>query len=217
MHKNRMRRTPSRLLVCLGTALAASAAHAEGFVDVRLGAAMTESGTLEIGVGSSVTRSRIRFEDSLSTGVRGGYWIDPLPWLGVALDVSYFSPDQENAVDPFDIYVVPFSALLMLRAPLLPDDDCPNGRLQPYGAIGPGLFLTIADEDFADFTAASADIGLDVRGGLNIHLLRWLAIFAEYRYTRFDADLDDDFFGTPVMFDADFDTHHVTGGVGFHF
>ena len=205
------------LLACVGVALVSDGARAEGFIDVRLGAAMTESGTLEVGSGGTSTRRRVAFDDSFSTGVRGGYWIDPLPWLGLALDASYFNPDEASGVAPLDLHVVPLSALLMLRLPLLGDDVCPNGRIQPYGAIGPGLFLTIAEESSTDFVAASADVGLDVRGGVNIQILRWLAVFAEYRYTRYEAGLDDDVLGIPVDFKVDFDTHHIGGGVGFHF
>jgi len=59
----------------------------------------------------------------------------------------------------------------MLRLPLLkdPDKGFPHGRLQPYVAAGPGVFISRAKADFGDLglgseSDTSVDIGVDVRG-----------------------------------------------------
>jgi opacity protein-like surface antigen len=134
----------------------------------------------------------------------------------LAGDVSFFAPHQSGS-GGVDIYVLPFTPLLMARLPLLTSDELPNGRLQPYAAIGPGIFTTVVYEDSTDYTAAGVDVGLDVRAGLNVQILKWLGVFAEYRYTSYEADVDEDVFGVNVQTELDLDSHHVAAGVGFHF
>src|SRR4030095_15103061 len=73
---------------------ALNAARAEGFVDLRVGGALTEDNYVEIdppGGGGSF-EFPTEYEDSVTGGVRGGYWFESLPWLGLAGDVSYFAP-----------------------------------------------------------------------------------------------------------------------------
>ena len=78
-------------------------------------------------------------------GGRGGYWLDALPWLGFALDASYFEARQ--SVDPIDNRIlelrsIPISGLVMVRYSLLVSSDFPHGQFYPYAAIGPAGFLT---------------------------------------------------------------------------
>ena len=54
-----------------------------------------------------------------------------------------------------EIDVIPISPLLMLRAPLVTDEEFPNGRLQPFVGVGPGIFVSLVDFDGATTTKAS--------------------------------------------------------------
>jgi hypothetical protein len=54
--------------------------------------------------------------------VRGGYWIDPVPWLGVAGNLSTFEADAADV----RFRIVPFSVLVMFRLPLLATDEIPE-------------------------------------------------------------------------------------------
>ena len=47
--------------------------------------------------GTTIVSGEIDFEDSLTGGVRAGYWFDAVPWIGAAADVSYFAPDEMTA------------------------------------------------------------------------------------------------------------------------
>lgn len=192
---------------------APNAARAEGFVDLRIGGAFTEDGDVEVdptGSGPSFEYST-EFEDSPTGGVRGGYWFDPLPWLGVAGDVSYFAPDDDRFGDP-EIDVIPISPLLMLRAPLVTDEEFPNGRVQPFMGIGPGIFVSIVDFDTAG-DDETVQVGLDAHAGLNFQLTPLVSLFAQYRYTYVEPEFEIQ--GADI--EPELSTHHVGFGAGFHF
>jgi hypothetical protein len=191
-------------LVCvLASAIPAAA---EPFVDLYLGAAMTQDSELRIS-GSGLTGGGPEsYDTSFTAGGRVGYWFGTPGWLGVAIDASFFKPAT-------DITVIPVSALLMLRVPLLKDDNFPHGRLQPYIGAGPGVFFSKARAPLDD----SVDLGADVRGGLAFLITRNISVFAEYRFTHVRPEFGFDFFGLNAKSETTFDTHHAVAGVGFRF
>jgi len=206
-------------------------ARAEGFADFRIGGAVTPNvdGSVTIG-GVASASGTIDFKSTVSVGIRGGYWLDSVPWLGFAFDLSYFDPDEDVSLLPVELDIFPISALLMLRYPLLKSATYPRGRLQPYAGVGPGAFVTTAKlklkevgapENFSDTTV---NLGVDVRGGVNFHFTgqNWpgsLAIFLEYRFTYFEpSDFKDDIVGIPIELELDqLVTHHIVAGVGWYF
>jgi opacity protein-like surface antigen len=156
-------------------------------------------------------------------GGRLGYWFEKLPWLGVSLDLSYFKAEGEKA--EFD--VIPLSLLLMLRLPLFKSEEFPNGRIQPYGAIGPGLFSYYAKADFQPtlpekISAYDVDIGLDLRAGLSWQFHRNWAIFGEYRYTAVKIDFTQGdflpiFSGSDESAETHLKTNHFLLGISYRF
>jgi opacity protein-like surface antigen len=204
----------SKILVCalalLGLssapALVSAPAAAEGFLDLYMGASFPENGDVDARASSpsifaASINDRIEYDTSFTGGLRGGYWFE---------DAANFT-------------------LLMARIPIAVEEDFPGGRVQPYGAIGPGFTLSVALADLSelgigidDLADASFDLGLDVRGGLAIHVAKPIALFAEYRYTRLRPEYDDevDFdFGPDIDIDIepDLDVHHLVFGVSFRF
>jgi opacity protein-like surface antigen len=207
-------------------------ALAEGFVDVRMGPAFSENGDLGFrSTGPGPGRDdRLEYDPGFTFGVRGGYWFDPTAsWLGLGLDFSYFHALEDRTRGELDIFALPLTPLLMVRAPLGASDEFPNGRVQPYAGVGPALTLSIArlalDDTVPgmdDFYDAALDVGVDVRGGLAVHVAPRVALFLEYRYTYLDLDYDDevDLRGGPdpdVDVDTILRTHHTTFGVSFRF
>ena len=191
-----------------------SAVRAEGFVDLRVGGAFTEDGDVELSAGGASIEFERSYEDSPTGGVRGGYWFDSLPWFGLAGDVSYFAPDDDDGGPEID--VIPISPLLMLRAPLAPSDEFPNGRVQPFAGVGPGIFVSLVDFGAGD-EDEGVNVGLDAHAGLRFLVTPNVAIFAQYRYTWFDSETEIQ--GGPIDIDVETElsTHHVAGGIGFHF
>ena len=77
-----MRRFAALAVACLGIVTAgggSEGARAEGFVDVRFGHASTEDGDFKISGGGAAFSGTTGFDDSFTTGVRGGYWFRRLP------------------------------------------------------------------------------------------------------------------------------------------
>lgn len=227
-----MRRLRSAVTCVLAAAAVASSgtAVAEGFVSGRFGGSFTDDGKIDPGGDLAdaldLDNANAKYEDSITFGLRGGYWIDPFDYFGLALDISYFRPDLDHVEgfdvgNNFDVHVVPISLLAMLRVPIFRSDSHPHGVLQPYAGVGPGVFLTVADADipgFDNYAAFAADVGLDFVSGLNVQITELIAVFAEYRYTNFKAKLNDDLdVVDDVKLDLDLETHHVTMGIGFHF
>jgi outer membrane protein with beta-barrel domain len=218
-----------RYLCGVVAVLVPALAQGEGFLDVAIGGAFTQKSDATVkSAGSSVTTTA-EFDDSFSTGVRGGYWFDGLPWLGVGGMVSYFEPDVKPASvsgsDTLHLGVVPITALLMLRAPLLPSNAVPRGQLQPYLNVGPGAFATATDDhhhhdhyhDDDHGNETSVDVGVDVHAGATWMFTSRFGTFAEYRFTHYTANLDEDSHHNGSHFESTLDTHHVLVGFAWHF
>jgi opacity protein-like surface antigen len=226
-------------LAALVLALTPRAARAEWFLDAYAGWSMTERLDIDIR-GFSVPGVRVRAslldvepEDSPLFGVRAGYWFGFLPEVGLGLDVFYFQPDIRRqrvtatasvsgrildepisvaAAGPVripsaDLPAVVVAGDLLLRWRFLQTPDIPHGRLQPYLTLGPALLITDPDD-------YGTTLGLKVGGGLAWQLHRRLAVFAEYRFTRFTPD---DIESNSLRYSADVNTHHALGGISLRF
>ena len=202
--------------------------RAETFLDVYGGLVLAEDAGVRAELpiaGESVLRE-VEFGDSLSVGGRVGGWLDNLPWLGFALDGSYFAPAGSGV----EIEVVSLTPMLMLRLPLLASAEFPNGRLQPYVAAGPGVYFVDIEVDFRPALSRAIDglsieAGLDARAGLAWHMTGNLALFAEYRRTSHDVSVENEtlgfLFGLPSRvnerIDTRLDTNHLLLGLSFRF
>lgn len=190
-------------------------AWAEWTFDVYAGMSFLPDGDVE----ADGVNEDVGFDDSFTVGGRLGYWLGLFPYLGVALDVSYYTSelDFDTASQLFgnaDLRRIPLSGLAMLRLPFLPSPIVPRGHLEPYVAAGPTLFLAHLDLDNDDLRQ---DVGLDVRAGLNVRLTHTLGVFAEYRLTYVEQEFKFTRQGVRSVVETDPSTHHVEAGLSLRF
>jgi len=215
------------LALCL---LVATAARGEPFLDLYGGVAVTDSAKVTAshedcfalllffrGCTDEVKATRtVAFDRSTTFGVRGGYWSETRPWLGIAGDLSFFEAESKTA----HFQIVPVSVLLMLRVPLLVSEELPKGRLQPYGALGPMFVFRHSAADFRPdlqkkVAVTSGALGAEARVGLTWLLNRRVGVFAEYRLTHVSMPDGSDKSGERI--DTELNTNHLLGGVSLRF
>ena len=191
-------------------------ADAEWFLDLYGGGSFTQDVDVTIRNGTTLD-DRIEFDTALTGGGRLGYWLTGigLPWLGAAVDVSYYAPDATATAGKASLEVLPISALLMLRLPLFADSAVPTGRVQPYIAGGPSVFVSRVKVDTSVFgdrlSAEDAELGADFRAGLTFMVTPNFGVFAEGRYMFFTVDPGSR--GT----EFDIETFQALGGVTLRF
>ena len=210
-------------------------ARAEAFADVYIGAAFTIDTTQEFESPAVSGFGSEKFYNSVLPGGRVGYWIDALPWLGFAADVSYFTAKEKvkpTEIDKFELELLPVSALLMVRYPLLKGAGFPRGQVYPYLAAGPGFFMMSARVDTIkwydslqlgatdNFEDTGFEVGADVRAGIKLfHPTQNWGFFTEYRFTHVGStSFSDSVNGMPA--EAKFgplNTHAFAFGVGYNF
>jgi hypothetical protein len=156
---------------------------------------------------------------SFEVGGRVGRWFEDTPWLGLALDASYYEPDINDA----EIYMAPISALLLLRLRLVPDEEFPEGALEPYFGIGPALFFSKIELDLKDlgilstYQDTSTDLGLDTRLGFLVHFTTQWGVHVEFRFTYVEPSYTDTIQGVSADFEPEFKTYHGLLGMTYRF
>jgi Outer membrane protein beta-barrel domain len=217
------------ILTVSALALMPHLASAEVYLDLYGGVAL--SGKTDAGHERSTavpldgTAKTLRFDSSGTVGVRGGVWLDPYPWFGVAADLSFF----QRKADAAHIDLVPLSTLVMLRYPLSKSDQFPKGRLHPYIGAGPSVVYSHASINFGPpfgtiHHGSFFGHGVDVRGGLHWQVHKYFGLFTEYRFTQVTVTYDEQIcpsvsvcIGPTADSRTEFtlNTHHVLMGIRF--
>jgi opacity protein-like surface antigen len=205
-------------------------ANAEWFTDLYFGGAWTSDGDIKLKSPGPSNSMKEDFESSVEIGYRVGHWFNAFPYLGLALDGSIFSADPDFELDnDGSLLLVPISALVMGRIPILRDHDFPMGKFQLYGGVGPGLFYSKVDVDDAliintpigivteDFSDWSFDIGLDSRLGLAWMFYKSLALQLEFRYTYVEPEYSDRVLGDKFKYEVEVETYHSLIGLSYRF
>jgi hypothetical protein len=153
-------------------------------------------------------------------GVRVGYWLDRFPWVGAAADFSTFITGW-GIQSPFEINAYPLSFLAMARGRLIKREGYPNGRIQPYLAVGPIMYISTATVGSgwavlgtsSKASATSVAIGADMRVGVEILTTDWFGVLLEYRYSYANPtwDVEGTEYQTKLI------TDHFTVGIMAHF
>jgi hypothetical protein len=202
---------PAMVMIGLGLVVTAPRpASAEWFLDIYGGVSITDDADVTVRGGTTFD-DKVEFDTEGMGGARIGVWLEGLRWLGFAADVSYFAPAGQGSTVETRLEVVPLSPLVMFRLPLLDSPQFPNGRLQPYLAVGPSFFLTSVKVDVPGLGEESSDwqfeVGFDTRAGITFMITPGFGTFAEVRYTAFSTNPG----GRSTEFDIE--TIHVAGGI----
>ncbi|HWF62461.1 MAG TPA: hypothetical protein VN666_19430 [Nitrospira sp.] len=216
---------------------------AEWYGDAYAGAVWTANTDLTVNssLGTTTTYQNLNVHNNWTAGGRAGYWLDKgkMDWLGFGLDVFFFHlktpPGQQvgvtgiggtttvNAHWSLPAWGIGFD-VLRLRLPLFRDEQFVHGRVQPYIAAGPALFITYAGQNTfvqpGGQSSTDVSVGAKVDAGATVMITKRIGAFAQYRFTHFTTQLDYQN-NTPALatetFKTTYDSHHVIAGMSVHF
>jgi len=218
---------PAALLALVLLLSLAPRADAETFLDVYAGYSLTRDSDIDTRLdGTERTFQDVEFDESFAVGGRVGYWFRLVPFLGLALDVSYFKPDigaqsvststgERLQLGDTRLHVVGVGPQALVKLPL--------PIVKPYVFAGPAVFITMADasgETFGvpgDHTGADAAIGLKAGAGVRFVFFGFLGVFAEYQFTRFSPEFEFRSAGVRRKVETDVETHHAVVGATIQF
>lgn len=215
----------------------------EFYVGGYLGASLVQSTDLKykdriFPAGGTVNTSKQKFEPSLVGGLKFGYFLKSIPYLGLEAETNYarnYVREQRvslsravqgttQAILPNDSWSTWTLALHIVgRYGFLPDQEVPFGRLQPYVGIGPGMVVIYDEVD------AGKNFAIDAMAGIRYMMLKNVSAFVEYKFShQFDVELEHHAFvpvaanGAPLtlqrgMAHFDYDSHRIVLGVAYHF
>jgi opacity protein-like surface antigen len=157
---------------------------------------------------------------SPAAGLRIGYWFERFPWLGVAGDVSGYitSWGYEN---PYEVTLFPVTPMVLVRGRLVQQEGFENGRVQPYLAVGPGIFISSVEvvTGYAilgttqSSSTVTADVGLDIRAGVEFLASSWFGVSIEYRFAYVEPGFSLD--GQQI--DTEYTTNQLSVGLVVHY
>jgi opacity protein-like surface antigen len=199
------------LILAISLGVPAGRAFGEVFLDAYIGPAFTSDGKFNNGPNVPATT---KFDTVVSGGARIGYFF--IPYIGFAVDLSHYQPDGEfgggGSGFSFDSRVTGLSFDLMGRLPLMVSNNFPNGQLQPYLAVGPGVYFShikISPSPVFGSKDSDSSAGIKVAAGSTWMFTRNIGLFGEYRFSHFTADL--------LGFEQDVNTHRLQVGATFRF
>ena len=178
--------------------------------------------------GSTISDQSLK--TSVLYGAKLGHYFNAVPWLGLEAEVYSTTPHIKQQSITFSGPSGPVGSLdfpgLNLRvvtvAPLNLTLRYPKTRLQPYIAVGPGIFFArIKDPSLtSDNTQSSTDFGLNAQVGLRYYITRHFTVFAEGKYNRVrfhfaetPPGINFNLFG----FDSTYNMFHVAFGLSYNF
>jgi opacity protein-like surface antigen len=213
----------------------------EFYVGTYLGGSMVQTTDLDFyrhlrpDTGGRVTVYKNKFVPAVVAGLKFGYFLQSIPYLGFEAETNYANNYVRNqtvslsrsvqgstkATMPNDDWATWTMALHIVgRYGFLPDQEVPFGRLQPYVGIGPGLVVIYDEVD------AAKNFSLDVMAGVRYMMLKNVSVYVEYKFShQWDVELESHEFD-PIAVGAvpergtakfDYDSHRIVLGVAYHF
>jgi opacity protein-like surface antigen len=177
------------------------------------------------------TMSDRALKTSALYGVKLGYFFPQAPWFGVETEIFNTTPHIKQQFTTVSVPPGPGVAggvatgtvsgdhfRVFTWAPLNLVFRYPsNSRLQPYVAVGPGVFFARVESIATGFegSQSSTKLGLNTQVGFRYFMTRHVSVFGEWKYdhARFTFKENDTQFG----FNGNYNMHQVAFGIGYHF
>ncbi len=219
----------SIVLTLVGAAVfpdsAASESYIAGQFGVTLASGLTNGNLTSHGLGG-LQISNQDLKNSLMGGIKLGHYFTKARWLGIETELFYTTPHIKQSPltfsGPGGSASGEFLGLhhrMLMWAPANIVIRYPKYRLQPYAAVGPGLFFGRVKDPESGLAQSGTAIGLNTQVGLKYFVTRQWVIFTEWKYNlaRIGYTSHDDDPAAPIGFRATYSVHHVAFGIGYHF
>jgi len=197
-------------------------------------------GTVTFPSGTEVSDQSLK--SSFMFGAKLGHFFSRYKWLGIEAEVFSTTPHIKQQpvtlTSPSPVILTPsgggppqnlgnqFSTAgdfpgahfrVITLAPLNFVFRYPGNRLQPYVAVGPGIFygrISTSVTTGPDSQSSTA-LGLNTQLGLRYRITRHISMFGEwkYNYARFNFKENENFFGVKSTYGM----NHFAFGLAYHF
>ncbi len=220
------------LLIALITALVPSATYAESYVAGQFGVTLPQSLSnvkltqpQQLGF-SEVSSSDLSLQSSLMGGIKLGHFFSRARWFGLETEVFYTTPNikAQNVTlsapggTSVSGQVSGEHNRILTWAPMNLVFRYHRTRLQPYVAIGPGIFF--ANRKDADGgTQSGTTIGLNSQLGVRYYITRSWTVFGEGKYNlaRISYSSNDNDPNSALGYRATYSAFIFSFGLGYHF
>lgn len=176
------------------------------------------------------TTSDQSLKTSVLYGAKVGHYFRAAPWLGLEAEVYNTTPHIKQQFITFSVPPIPDQSInvsgvnfrVLTLAPLNLTLRYHKTRLQPYIAVGPGIFFArIKDPSItSDNTQSDTAFGLNAQAGLRYYITRHFTVFMEgkFNHVRFNfpetpPGINFNLFG----FDGTYNMFHVSFGLSYNF
>ncbi len=213
------------------TVLGQSLAYGEAYIAGQFGVAVPSIGkgltNIDLTGGlSGVTVSDNALKSSILYGAKAGFFFPAARWFGLETEMFNVTPHIKQQPMTFTVPPsptirggqatgeIPGAHLRVLTwAPMNLVVRYPKTRLQPYAAIGPGIFF--ARVSTSDGSQSSTRLGLNAQLGVQYYMTRRWTAFAEWKYNHVRLHFSEN----PALFgfNATYNMHNFVFGIGYHF
>lgn len=176
------------------------------------------------------TMSDRALKSSILYGGKVGHFFSRARWFGIEAEVFITTPHIKHQPVTISIPSTPTTTggttsghlsgdhfRVLTIAPLNLVFRYPKARLQPYVAVGPGIFIGKVTSIAAGFEGSQTDtkLGLNANVGLRYFITRRLSAFGEWKYNHVRFNFKEE--GPQFGFNATYNMHHAAFGVAYHF
>jgi opacity protein-like surface antigen len=191
--------------------LSADVSEAEYYVAGQVGVNFADRLTGIQGTGSFVTQSGpdLDLKNAVVYGGKFGFFPSNGP-MGLELDVFNSQPNIKNLdnIPGIHLGVTNVGINLLLRYP--------GQTFQPYVGFGGAALIARISETVDVKNDTDVGFGINLLGGLRTFITPYVAVFAEYKYTRGTLTFNEAF-GATGGFSGNYHAQHVVFGLSYHF